>query len=87
MEIGKVQTNNKYVDYDSLDGAVSLASGTSYLMQFQGAAGIYIGAQQPTDEKAGFCLLENQIFEYTPNGTDKLWVKSYGAVAYLNVAT
>ena len=86
---GKVQTNNEYVDYETLDGASALTTGTSYLMQFQGAAGIYVGTTKPTgDQKnAGFVLLNGQIFQYTPNGTDKLWVKSFGAVAYLNVAT
>ena len=88
---GKVQTNNEYVEFEEWSG-ITLTPGTSYLMQFQGVACIYVGptAPQSTPElraQDGFLLQNNQIFQYTPNATDKLWIKNFGAVAYFNVAT
>ena len=81
---GKVQTGGEYVDVEVLSG-VTLTAGTSYLMQVQGVATICVSSTQPTD--AGFCLYNSQIFQYTPNGSDKLWIRSHGAAAFLNIAT
>ena len=79
---GKVQTNGEYVDIEEIIGS-SLSSGTSYLVQFQGVVTVIVAPSKPAE--GGFVLFNSQIFQYTPNGTDKMWVKTHGAVACLNI--
>ena len=81
---GEIDAKTEYVDFEVISG-VTLSSGTSYLMQFQGCATINVASAQPTS--GGFLLQNNQIFQYTPNGTDKLWIKTWGAKTFFNVAT
>lgn len=83
---GKIDAKDEFVDFEAYTGT-TLSSGTSYLMQFQGCAMIQLAQTQPTNDSGGFLLQSNQIFQYTPNGTDKLWIRTFGAATYFNVAT
>lgn len=83
---GAVDAKDEYKDFEVLSG-VTLSAGTSYLMQFQGCAYIQLATSQPAEGSGGFLLQNNQIFQLTPNGTDKLWIKTFGAKTYFNVAT
>ena len=81
---GEIDAKNEYVDFEVISGT-TLTQGTPYLMQFQGCAMINVVSSQPTE--GGFLLQNNQIFQYTPNGTDKLWIKTWGAKTFFNVAS
>lgn len=79
---GKVQTNGGYVDIEEIIG-FPLSSGTPYLVQFQGVVTVMVIPSKPVE--GGFVLSNSQIFQYTPNDTDKMWVKTHGAVAFINI--
>lgn len=83
---GKIDAKDEYKDFE-VESGVSLTTGTDYLMQFQGCAYVQLAPSQPALDSGGFVLQNNQIFQYTPNGTDKLWIKTFGAATYFNVAT
>ena len=86
---GKIDAKDDFVELENYAG-ISLSAGTSYLMQFQGCATIQLASSKPSivnGQAGGFLLQNNQIFQWTPNGTDKMWIKTWGAVVYLNVAT
>lgn len=83
---GPIDAKDEYKDFEVV-AEVTLSPGTSYLMQFQGCAYIQLAQSQPALGSGGFLLQNNQIFQWTPNGTDKLWIKTFGAVTYFNVAT
>lgn len=86
MFFGQVDAKDEYKDFEVLTG-VTLSAGTDYLMQFQGCAYVNLSPTQPALDAGGFLLQNNQIFQYTPNSTDKLWIKTFGAVTYMNVGT
>ena len=83
---GKINANDEYKELEAYAG-ITLSPGTSYLMQFQGCATIQLASSQPAVESGGFLLQNNQIFQWTPNGTDKMWIKTWGAATYLNIGT
>ena len=86
---GKISANDEFIELENYAG-ITLSAGTSYLMQFQGCATIQLASSQPTitdGKAAGFLLQNNQIFQWTPNGTDKMWIKTWGAATYLNIGT
>lgn len=87
---GQIDAKNDFVELESYAG-ITLSSGTSYLMQFEGCATIQLASSKPPilpgQSAGGFLLQNNQIFQWTPNGTDKMWIKTWGAVTYLNIAT
>lgn len=80
----KITNNEEYQDVETLAGT-AFTAGTAYLMQVQGVATICLSAEKP--EEGGFVLYNSPVFQYTPNGTDKLWIKTVKQVAYLNVST
>lgn len=83
---GKISAVKEFVDLEQY-AQITLTVGTAYLLQFQGCATIQLASSQPLFESGGFLLQNNQIFQWTPNGTDKLWVRTWGAVTYLNIGT
>ena len=86
---GKIDAKDEFVELESYAG-ISLSANTPYLLQFQGCATIQLADSQPPvvdGQAGGFLLQDSRIFQWTPNGTDKLWIKTWGAVAYLNIAT
>ena len=83
---GKIDAKEEFKELEAYAG-ITLSTGTSYLMQFQGCATIQLASSQPAPDAGGFLLQNGQIFQWTPNGTDKMWIKTWGAVAFLNVAT
>lgn len=80
----KITNNEEYQDIETLAGT-TFTAGTAYLMQVQGVATICLASSKPTE--GGFVLYNSPVFQYTPNGTDKLWVKTFKAAAYLNIST
>ena len=86
---GKIDAKDEFKELEAYAG-ITLSAGTSYLMQFQGCATIQLSSSQPSlvnNQAPGFLLQNNQIFQWTPNGTDKMWIKTWGAATYLNIAT
>ena len=86
---GKIDAKDEFVELEEYAG-ITLSANIPYLLQFQGCATIQLADSQPTvvnGQASGFLLQNNQIFQWTPNGTDKMWIKTWGAVTYLNIAT
>ena len=85
---GKIDAKNEFVELEAYTG-ISLTANTPYLLQFQGCATIQLASSQPAivdGQAGGFLLQNNQVFQWTPDGTDKMWIKTWGAVVYLNIA-
>lgn len=76
----KVNTNGKYVKLSEITG-LTIASGTTYLLQVEGACRVCESATEP---EGGFYINKAEPFSYTAGDAD-LWVKTNGS-CYINIA-
>lgn len=76
-----INTEGEYTKLSELTG-LTLASGTTYLMQVQGACYLCESATKPT--KGGFYINKTEPFSYTAGNAD-LWVSTIFS-SHINIA-
>ena len=86
----EIDTNDEYIDLETLT-ELTFTTGTKYTMQVQNANSyltVCIADSTPTKNQGGFLMKDLEKFDYTPDGTNNIYVRTSGtASVYLNIAS
>ena len=82
LGIYKIEANDDYKSIETETGE-TFTVGTTYTMQLLKPAVICRASSKPTD--GGFLIDTTRPFQYTPNGSDTLYIKTEGLFTFLNI--